>query len=341
MSRQGRPDAAAPPDSSSAAGSSRPDTSGRLLLVANAGGHLTQLFRLWPRLPDFGAAPVWVTNDTPQSRSLLEGQDVIWAPDVAPRDVTDMLRCIPRALSMFSGRPAMAVSTGSGVALGFLPALALGGVPCHYVESATRVEGPSLTGRLLRWSPRVRTYTQHERWADRRWRFPGSVFEGFESTPSLTPPTEIRRAVVTVGTLEYPFDRMLRRVAELLPPDAQVLWQVGPANVADLGIDARPSIPSREMAEAIAAADVVIAHAGTGSALAAFEAGRCPVLVPREHRHGEHVDDHQLQTASYLAGLDLAVVRPVDQLRSADLLEAAGRSISSARSPRPLALVTI
>jgi UDP-N-acetylglucosamine transferase subunit ALG13 len=232
----------------------------------------------------------------------------------------------------------MAVSTGSGVALGFLPVLAAAGIPCHYVESATRVEGPSLTGRLLRWSPRVRVYSQHPRWSDDRWRYPGSVFEGFESV-SREPAPALRRAVVTVGTLEYPFERMIRKVASILPPEVEVTWQVGPAEVGDLPIRARRSVPSAELADAIAEADVVIAHAGTGSALAAFEAGHCPVLVPRERAHGEHVDDHQHQTASYLDRLDLAVVRSVDDLTLADLQAAAGRRVVSAGAPRALTLV--
>ncbi len=189
------------------------DAAGRLVLVANAGGHLTQLFRLAPRLPSFDAPPVWVTSETAQSRSILEGQDVVWVPEVAPRDVGNMMRCLPQARALARQRPAMAVSTGSGVALGFLPVLAMSGVPCHYVESATRVEGPSLTGRLLRWSPGVRTYSQHRHWSDDRWRYPGSVFEGFESASREPAPSAIRRAVVTVGTLEYPFERMVRKVA--------------------------------------------------------------------------------------------------------------------------------
>jgi len=315
------------------------DAAGRLLLVANAGGHLTQLVRLAPRLPSFDRPPVWVTSETAQSRSILEGQDVVWVPEVAPRDLANVLRCLPHAAKLARQRPAMAVSTGSGVALGFLPLLAATGVPTHYVESATRVEGPSLTGRLLRWSPRVRVYSQHRHWSDDRWRYPGSVFEGFESAVREPAPPSIRRVVVTVGTLEYPFERMVRKVAAILPPDAEVTWQVGPAQVGDLPIDARRTVPSAELAEAIAGADLVIAHAGTGSALAAFEAGHCPVLIPRERAHGEHVDDHQQQTASYLDRLDLAVVRSVDELTLADLHDAAGRRVVLAGAPRALTLV--
>lgn len=81
-------------------------------------------------------------------------------------------------------------------------------------------------------------------------------------------------------------------------------------------------------------ADVVVAHAGTGSALAALDAGRCPVLIPRERAHGEHIDDHQRQIAAELELRGLAIHRSVESLTYADLEQAAGRSVR-ARSDVP------
>ena len=83
-------------------------------------------------------------------------------------------------------RPTRAVSTGSGIALGYLPYLAARGVECHYIESAARVSGPSLTGRILRWVPRVRTYTQYRHWSDAHWHYGGSGFDAFEPVPAAT-----------------------------------------------------------------------------------------------------------------------------------------------------------
>lgn len=312
---------------------------GRLLLVANGGGHLSQLVRLHPRLPDLGEPPIWVTSETPQSRTLLAGEMVLWAPAVAPRDFVNVGRCMALAKKMLRHRPAMVISTGSGIALGFLPMLAAAGVPADYVESATRAEGPSVTGRILGRFPPVNVYTQHERWASRRWTYTGSVFEGYAAVPRSPLPERLSKVVVTVGSLNFPFDRMLRRVADLIPGDAEVLWQVGPSDVSGIGIEARRTVPADELAAAIAESDLVIAHAGTGSALTAHEAGRCPILLTREHAHGEHIDDHQSQTASYLSGLGLAVSRRVDDLTEDDLWEAACRQIVPTWAPDPLVLV--
>ena len=46
------------------------------LLVASTGGHLVELMRLRPRLTGIGDEVTWVTFDTPQSRSMLAGEDV-------------------------------------------------------------------------------------------------------------------------------------------------------------------------------------------------------------------------------------------------------------------------
>ncbi len=312
---------------------------GRLLLVANGGGHLSQLVHLYPRLPDLGRPPVWVTSETPQSRTLLAGEMVMWAPAVAPRDVVNVIRCLGLARKMVRHRPAMVISTGSGIALGFLPVLAAAGVPAHYVESATRAVGPSLTGRILGKFPPVNMYTQHERWASPRWCYTGSVFEGFAAVPRSPRPERISKVVVTVGSLKFSFERMLQRVADLIPRDAEVLWQVGSSDVRDIGIQGRPTVPADELAAAIAESDLVVAHGGTGSALTAHEAGRCPLLIRREAAFGEHIDDHQAQTGDYLAALGLAVSRRVSDLREEDLWEAAAREIVPTRTLAPLALV--
>src|SRR4051794_32845834 len=57
----------------------------KLVLAASTGGHLWQLSRLAPHL---GAAEdsLWVTFDSPQSRSLLKGRRVLYLPYIAPRD---------------------------------------------------------------------------------------------------------------------------------------------------------------------------------------------------------------------------------------------------------------
>jgi UDP-N-acetylglucosamine--N-acetylmuramyl-(pentapeptide) pyrophosphoryl-undecaprenol N-acetylglucosamine transferase len=152
-----------------------------------------------------------------------------------------------------------------------------------------------------------------------------------------------RRIVVTFGTQRrFGFERAARRLAALLPavaaPDAEVLWQTGATDLTGTGISGRAHVPPTELAAAIATADLVIAHAGVGSALAALDAGRCPVLLPRLRRHGEHTDDHQLQIATDLHRRQLAIARAPDALTAADLHAAAAMRIRRPRWPTPFTL---
>jgi UDP-N-acetylglucosamine transferase subunit ALG13 len=108
--------------------------------------------------------------------------------------------------------------------------------------------------------------------------------------------------------------------------------------VTGLGIDASPYLLPGELSSAMAAADLVIAHAGVGSALAAMQAGHCPVLIPRRRARGEHVDDHQLQLAAELAARGLASVAEPEELDRPLLAAAAARRVRMHRAPPPFLL---
>jgi UDP-N-acetylglucosamine transferase subunit ALG13 len=307
-----------------------------VLLVASTGGHLAQLWRLWPRLRVADEQAVWVTHDTPQSRSLLAGEEVVHLDYVAPRDLRAVLGNAPRVRRLLRERHwSTAVSTGAGVALSVLPLARLHGVRCHYIESAARSEGPSLTGRLLSAVPGIRVYSQYERWASERWPYLGSVFDGYAYRER--PADEVRRALVTLGTIPFPFDSLVRRVRAILPPEVETTWQLGPS-VSAGPPGAHVSLPAAELARRAEEADVVIAHAGVGSALTALEAGRCPILVPRRSARGEHVDDHQELIGSVLQQRGIALTREADALTWDDVVAAARGSVISSPTAASLRL---
>lgn len=307
------------------------------LLVASTGGHLAQLFRLVTRIPQLSDEQTWVTFDTPQSRSLLVGRDVRHLPYTGSRAYAQTLRNTWTARGVLGARRYdRVISTGAAPALSFLPLARLHGAEPIYIESAARSEGPSMTGRLLSRVPGVRLYTQYEQWANARWSYAGSVFDSFEAAPGAGS-GKLERIVLTLGTIGgFGFVRLLERLIAIVPPEATVLWQVGDTDADHLPIDAVQSMPSSELDAAMRAADVVVAHAGIGSALSALDAGRCPILVPRERAHGEHVDDHQALIATALDARGIALMRSPDVLSREDLLEAAGRGVRSSAAPPEL-----
>ncbi|HVX43994.1 MAG TPA: glycosyltransferase [Mycobacteriales bacterium] len=320
-----------------------PESNGVSLLVASTGGHLEQLHRIYGRLrPAVGDRVEWVTFDTDQSRSLLASERVHYVPYIAPRDYSSVMANIPIARRILKNMYSRVVTTGAGIALPFVSIARSRRIPCHYIESAARGSGPSVTGGLLARLPGVRLYSQYDSWANRRWRFRGSVFDGFSGFEQAEPPP-VRRVVVTLGTMRnYHFTRAVESLAGVLPavvePGAEILWQTGPTDASGLGISGRNSIPAHELRAAVAESDLVIMHAGVGSALMALEAGKCPVMLPRRRAHKEHVDDHQTMIANELSGRGLAVSCEADEVTVATLRVAAGRSVRAAESPAPFIL---
>lgn len=312
----------------------------RTLLVASSGGHLEEILRLRGRLRPAGELEEFATFDDAHSRSVLRAERVHHVEFIGPRGFVAAARSLRDVTSILrAGGYQRLVSTGAGIAVPFLALGRLKGLECHYIESAARAEGPSLTGKVVARIPGVHRYTQHRAWADRTWIYRGSLFDAYERDPQATdPPRRARRVVVTLGTMRsYPFTALVRRLVDILPEiledDAKVLWQVGCTDVSDLQLDGHDLVPGAALREAINAADLVIAHGGVGSALAALDAGRCPVLVPRRAVRGEHVDDHQLMITTDLHDRGLAVAAEADLLTTDDLRRALATRIRARGTP--------
>ncbi len=322
------------------------------LFVATTGGHLAQLDGLSRRIPDDPGGSIWVTHANEQSTSLLADRDVEYVPYIGVRSIPGVLRAVPHAHRLLRERRiTRAVSTGSGIALGYLPYLAARGVECHYIESAARVTAPSISGTLLRKVPGVRTHTQYPHWADRGWHYGGSGFDLYH--PQSGPARELGgtiRAVVTVGTAaEFPFRRLIEPLAGLLGPGGalgeatgrpvEVLWQTGCTPVDGLPITATPFLPAAELNAALREADLVIGHAGTGSALAILDGGRFPLMAVRKAAFGEAGDDHQAELAAELErrGLARTIADPA-AITVEDLMSTRSTRIVKTDTPPPFLL---
>jgi UDP-N-acetylglucosamine--N-acetylmuramyl-(pentapeptide) pyrophosphoryl-undecaprenol N-acetylglucosamine transferase len=313
------------------------------LLAASNGGHLKQLHRLRPRLQGVSEPFHWITFDTAQARSLLEGETVHYVPFIGGRDPANVARNVPYARRILRETDAEAlVSTGSAIALPYFTVGRMRGRRCHWIESAARMQGPSLTGNLVSCIPGVNLYAQYRTWAGGRWNFRGAVFDSFAGVEAAgADASGIRKAVVTLGTYKgTPFTRIVRRLLEILPPEVEVLWQTGATDATEFGIEGVYALPERELSEAMAEADVVITHAGVGTALAALEVGKCPVMAPRLATFGEAVDDHQVQIADQLSQRGLAVTANADAITFDHLLKAASKRVGAPADPPAFELVS-
>ena len=161
---------------------------------------------------------------------------------------------------------------------------------CGHAVTSSPVNGPSLTGQVAALMPGVTCYTQTKALADSRWHFAGTVFEGF-SAARIDPPVRPLKVVVALGSMHFPMSRLVECLNDQLSDDAEVVWQLGhtPAIPDMKGMRVESFMSHGELADAMSSADVVVCHAGVGSALTAMSAGRLPILVPRQAARGEHV----------------------------------------------------
>jgi UDP-N-acetylglucosamine transferase subunit ALG13 len=104
---------------------------------------------------------------------------------------------------------------------------------------------------------------------------------------------------VTLGTHHDPFPRLIEGLRTLDGDELVVQHGHSPAPLD--AARATRFMPFEEMLEQIRAADAVVTHAGVGTILTCLRLGRTPLVVPRQRRLGEHVDDHQVELTRALA----------------------------------------
>ncbi len=312
-----------------------------ILLVAVAGGHLEELWHMKDRLVPADDEVLWVTTDTAQSRSLLAGEQRLFAPSARPRDAAAAIstsRFARHVLALADWRAV--VSTGALIAVPFLTLARARGTPSHFLESAARATGPSLSGRIVERIPGIQCYSPYPRWSRPPWVYRGSVFDGFAPAPPVAP--RLEKVVVTVGTSTYGFGRLFERLIDVLPAGCEVVWQAGGTDLSLLvgrrNDHACHYLSVSELAQAMVDADLVVCHGGVGSALRALEAGRAPLLVPRRARYGEHVDDHQVEISRELAGRGLATSSDVEGIDLLTLRSAAAKRVTLVGAPPPFFL---
>ena len=147
-----------------------------VLLVCSSGGHLQQMLAVRPAWEPYSR--VWVTFDKSDARSLLRDEHVVYAHSPTNRSLKNLVRNLLLALrTLRVVRPRVLLTTGAGVAVPFAWLARLRRVRIVYIESFTRIEGPSLTGRLV--APIAhRAYVQWPEMVGRlpRARYAGNVF---------------------------------------------------------------------------------------------------------------------------------------------------------------------
>ncbi len=102
---------------------------------------------------------------------------------------------------------------------------------------------------------------------------------------------------VTVGTHEQPFDRLIKEIDRLKGTgkiDDHIFIQTGYSTYNPHFCKYKRFIAFEEMVEMIGKARIIITHGGPGSIMPCIYKGKIPIVVPRQKKFKEVVDNHQL-----------------------------------------------
>lgn len=117
---------------------------------------------------------------------------------------------------------------------------------------------------------------------------------------------------ILVGTHTQPFDRLLRKIDDLIEDKKikeGVIAQTGVSEYIPKNYKYKKFFPDGERTSLIKSASMIITHAGAGSIIDSIKNRKCVIVVPRLKIFGEHVNNHQLELAKALesAGKVIAV----------------------------------
>lgn len=102
---------------------------------------------------------------------------------------------------------------------------------------------------------------------------------------------------VTVGTHEQGFDRLIKEIDRLKKENIikeEVVVQKGYTEYEPKYCETYKLIDYNKLQQYLKEARIIITHGGPASFIAPLSIGKTPIVVPRQIKYGEHVNDHQV-----------------------------------------------
>lgn len=116
---------------------------------------------------------------------------------------------------------------------------------------------------------------------------------------------------VTVGTHEQPFNRLIEEVDKLKRDgkiDDDVIIQKGYSTYNPKFCTTYDFLAYDDMQQFIKEARIILTHGGPASFIIPLSLGKKPIVVPRQKKYNEHVNDHQLEFAQNLVKRDVPLI---------------------------------
>lgn len=144
---------------------------------------------------------------------------------------------------------------------------------------------------------------------------------------------------VTVGTHEQQFNRLVEYVDNMVACGIlqdEVIIQTGYSTYQPQQCEWQKFFPYPQVEALVQKADIVITHGGPSSFLMPLMLGKIPIVVPRQAKYGEHVNDHQVifcrQMVSRMG--KILVVEDIEELKNKivcydEIISGMGKTIES------------
>ena len=290
----------------------------KVLVIASAGGHLTQALCACHHVDDI----VLVTTHRLVNDDKIQKIYKMWSTQ---KNVFIHFVNIFYALYVLvKERPRAVFSTGGPIVLPFALVCKFLPIRFVYLDTLSRVVELSNTGKMIhkyklydefmsQWEAVANQYSVG--YAGKTFDLKGHVNKVI--TPLSSPDKPL--VLVITGTNSYPFPRLIAEMAKLdIYQDPNVRWFI---QTGGFEVDVKPAngeivdmVTKDKMDALVQESSLVISHCGVGSINHMLIYQKKVIFVPRLERFGEFSDDHQLQIAKELSNPNMAVVYPDELL---------------------------
>lgn len=151
---------------------------------------------------------------------------------------------------------------------------------------------------------------------------------------------------VTVGSRNYPFDRLFKELDKLCDEDVikeEIFAQIGTSTYKPKNFDYKDFISQEEFLENVKKSSFVITHGASGSIMKALNADKKVIAVTRLEKYGEHINDHQIQNNEAFGSNGYVLpVFEMDELKDAIIKVQTGKdNLKKWENKDPLAIVNM
>ena len=121
--------------------------------------------------------------------------------------------------------------------------------------------------------------------------------------------------LVIIG-LMYGFERLIKKMDEIAGEiEEEVIIQIGLTDYEPKNAKFFKFASEKYFNKQFREARIIVSHAGVGTILTARKFRKPMIIVPRQKKYGEHIDNHQLEIAKELEGhKNIRIIYNIDEL---------------------------